>query len=897
MERRTELLQYTAVDREFFEPFARRDVDTADFIEPVRRIVPGTWTFHRSGIWMQCTPPGACLPTQGWKIHISSVASTARIVLAIAAATLVASGTAFKFAADSRMHAAVNGKRWPRGGSGKFITVYPRGVEDFRRVIEDLHEALSGYAGPYVLSDRRYRDSRVLYYRYGGIAGEHRTLADGRREWLLRRPDGAMEPDERKPHFHLPEWLRDPFPRDDDAKGIRGAHLAGGRYRIRRALTFSSAGGVYLGDDLDEGRPIVIKEARPYVGGGETATATLRKEFRLLRRLAPLHVAPLPVAHFQDWEHSYLVQEYIEGDTLRSWLARRYPWLKTRAGRKDVLAYLDDVVRVFTRMAQAVERVHAAGVSLGDLSFHNCIVMRDGDIRLIDMEAAVEDGLDMPLDVRTPGFASPRPRREEPVDTRAEDAYAFGSNLLAAMMPMNAMLPLDRDAALRFTRTMCRDMGYPMVFVETIDALLSSDPARRPSPTAAMATLREAVEALHRDDGPLPARPATHPGGMDPAGELFAFIDAMASVARPDRFVPAGPEVFESHPWGVAHGAAGVLHAYMRGGRRAPEGLLSYVLAGARSKRDRGSSLMYGDAGIAWVLLDAGEREVALTLLRAPLDEAIRARAGLYDGMAGWGLARLKAWYETGDHDFLDAAIDVGETLLHDAGYDRGGDGTLHWDSSRPQPVGLGHGASGVALFLLHLHVAAGANARFLRAAREALAFDIAQRRANPDGDPSWPKQVDGVTLYPYLRHGTAGVAAVAARFHAVTGEQRYLDMTKEMQRDLMRRHAISPGMAEGLAGIGEVLLDLAMLFPDGEEAYVAAARQVAGGIEPFLVRRAQGLAVPGTELLRLSCDLATGNAGVAAFFDRLRRGASASFMLDEHLPMVHVHRQVHAAA
>jgi hypothetical protein len=59
----------------------------------------------------------------------------------------------------------------------------------------------------------------------------------------------------------------------------------------------------------------------------------------------------------------------------------------------------------------------------------------------------------------------------------------------------------------------------------------------------------------------------------------------------------------------------------------------------------------------------------------------------------------------------------------------------------------------------------------------------------------------------------------------------------------------------------------------------------VARGIEPFLIQRDEGLAVPGTELLRISCDLATGGVGVASFFDRLQRGAPAAFMLDEHLP------------
>jgi hypothetical protein len=883
MERRTELLHYTATDREFFEPYGRREIDAGDFVEPLRRTVPAHWSMRRSGIWVHCMPPGLALPAQGWKIHISSVASTARIVLSIAAATLVASDVAFKFSADARIHDAVNAKRWPRSGSGKFMTVYPRDVAEFRRVIDDLYVALSGYSGPYILSDRRYRDSRVLYYRYGGIAGEHRVMADGRREWILRRPDGRAERDERKPHFHLPDWVRDPFVREETGSTTKEAHLAGGRYRIRRPLSFSSAGGVYLADDLDEGRIVVIKEARPFIGGGDSAVAMLRKEYRLLRRLAPLRIAPAPVAHFHDWEHSYLVEEYVQGDTLRHWLGRRYPWMKARATRADVAHFLDEVIAVFTDIAGNLERLHAAGVSMGDLSFHNCIVMADGSTRLIDLEAAIEEGLDRPMDIRTPGFASSTPRRDAFGDARAEDAYAFGANLVAAMMPMNAMLPLDRGAALRFSRLMCEDMGYPMAVAAVIQALLRADASKRPSPVDAMATLQASLAGLPRDMAAVPHSAAPSKEAADGAAALFAYIDGMARRARPDRFVPGGPEVFETHPWGVAHGAAGIMHAYLRGGRTPPPGLLAYLVGGCRESRDRGSSLMSGDAGIAWVLYDAGEHAEASTLLRLrPADERIRDVPGLHEGLAGWAFTRIKAWHETAEPAFLRDAVRAGDALL-EAGV--AGEGTMHWMHGAAQPFGLAHGAAGIALFFLHLHLASG-DERYSRAARGALQYDLAQSGLNPDGNASWPKGAGGTTVFPYLRHGTAGIVGVVARFFACTGDARYRDMVLDVERDLLRRHAISPGLFDGLAGIGETLLDLAALLPDRSSVYRAAAHQIAGGIEPFLVRRAEGLAVPGVELLRLSCDFATGNAGVGAFYDRLWRGAPASFMLDEHLPL-----------
>jgi len=889
MERAIELVNYTAVDREFFEPYGRRSVDEKDFIESLKRTIPANWTLHRSGIWMQCMPPSAKLPPQGWKIHVSSVPETARVVLMITAAALVARGTAFKFAADARMLAALNGKRWPRSGSGKFITVYPRDSDDFRRIIDDLHAILSGYVGPYVLTDRRYRDSGVLFYRYGGIQGESRMSAGGRPEWMLRRPDGGYEPDERLPRFRVPDWLRDPFlddARDASAPAAPAAGLRDGRFRIVRAVTFSSAGGVYIADDMESGKRVIIKEARPHIGGKVTAIAMLRKEFRLLRRMALLGTTPAPVAFFIEWEHAYLVEEYIEGTTLRAWLGSRYPWLKARPTRADSAAFLRAVHAVFSALAQALADVHALGISLGDFSFHNCMVDNSQRVRLIDLEAAVEHGLDVALDLRTPGFASPSPERSDLAAARAEDTYAFGANLFAAMTPVNALLPLDATAAARFAAQMCSDMGYPDALCHVIVSLLDSDPARRPSPTSAMASMGALLDALPDDGQPVALCTAPLPAVPDVADELFAYIGRRALDARPDRYVPAAAEVFESHPWGVAHGAAGVLHAFQRGGRTLPAGLLDYVLHGVRQSRDRGSSLMHGDAGVAWVLFDAGLTDVAASLLRdKPADAAIRRHAGLHDGLAGWGLGQLKAWHETAETGFLERAVQAADELLLTAA---SCDDMLHWEAGASIPVGLGHGAAGVALFLLHV-AGVTRDQRFSHAARQALAYDVAQRMSTPDGLATWPRVAGGGAYFPYLRQGTAGILAVAARFHVLTGDETYRDLVVSFDADIMRRHVIVPGLFHGLAGLGETLLDLAAFVPDRASVYTEAARSVAIGIQPFLLRRDGGLAVPGAELLRISCDLATGNAGVAAFHDRLHRGGQASFLLDEYMPALQV--------
>lgn len=889
-ERRTELLFYTAVDRDYFEPYGARPIDERDFVDLVRGLIPAKWRMRRNGIWMHCSASATPLPQQGWKIHISSAIPTGPIVLSIVAATLAVLDVSFKFAADARIHAAINGKRWSRGGSGKFITVYPKDTHAFRYVLDELRAVLAGYEGPYILSDRRCPDSGVVHYRFGGIRSDEGVSAGGQREHFLRDPQGGKEPDMRTAFVSLPAWVRDPFPQEATDTGPAN-QLGKGRYEVRSALAFSAAGGIYLALDRDTGRRVVIKEARPHIGGKQPATELLLKEYRLLRRLASLGVTPAPVEYFREWEHHYLVEEHIEGQTLRSWLGMRYPWLKTRATQGDVVRFLHDVCDVYRSLAIALEKIHAAGVSLGDFSFHNVMVDAAGAIRIIDLEAAVEDGLDAPSGIGTPGFSSPNSPRDDHKAACAEDCYAFGANLFAAITPINALLPLDPHAAMRFTRHVCEDMGYPAILVGAISALLDKEPARRPAPVAIMEHLGKSLTDLPAGDVLVPhlrraVLPATHA-----AGDLFRYIEAMATKARPDRYVPADPQVFERHPWGVAYGAAGILHAYQRGGRKAPDGLLDYLIDGIRNTRDRGSDLMHGDAGIAWVLFDAGEVDAAVQLLRgSSIDGPIREHHGIDDGMAGWGLARLNAWLRTRDEAFLDDAVKAGGALLLSGPCVKG---TRCWRADDDwRPVGLGQGAAGVALFLLHLSIATG-QSRFLDAAHEALAFDLDQHAFNVQGERTWRKVVGGAALLPYLRHGTAGILSVVARFFAMTGDSGYREYLLANEADLMRRHAVSPRLSDGLAGIGEALLDLATAMPERAAHYVSQAHRLAGGIEPFLIRRPEGLVVAGTESLRLSCDFATGNAGVAAFFDRLWSGGTASFMLDEQLPDMTERRRV----
>src|SRR5262249_28090107 len=151
---------YRLMDKDYYETFDPYVARKADFHDLVTANLPHGWKVQRKGIWYHCGHPDNTLPLQGWKIHVSATAANAVEVLArVSSILLRRKDTDFKFALDLSVLFLLNSKNWPRGGSGKFITIYPPNNLCFTEIIEEIYQATKDLRGPYVLSDHRYKDS------------------------------------------------------------------------------------------------------------------------------------------------------------------------------------------------------------------------------------------------------------------------------------------------------------------------------------------------------------------------------------------------------------------------------------------------------------------------------------------------------------------------------------------------------------------------------------------------------------------------------------------------------------------------------------------------------------------------------------------------------------------
>jgi serine/threonine protein kinase len=880
---------------------ARRYTPSPEHLNVFNELAPTTWRLHRRDISYLAEPPHLTRPDQGWKIHISARTDDTVPVLCRALPILLAAEVSFKFIADRRLTSQINGKLWPRGSSGKFITIYPADLSQFHALGNALAAALIDFAGPYVLSDKRWPGSKSVFYRYGGFRRNVKRHLDGTYNLTITAPEGRRVLDLRTPFWSLPEWVTDPFPAatetSDPAVGLNN-----GRFLVTGAISFSNRGGVYTGVDTLTGTDVVIKEARQHVEIGQRrveATQTLEKEHRLLDRLSDTGYFVRPIAFFREWEHAFLVQEYVAGDHLGRYSIGTHPLYSGRLSRESLVTYFRQMRRLWSDIAKAIAAAHERRIVLADLSFTNVLLTPDHKIRICDLEASFEEGRDAQVGLYTPGFIG-SDAFTSGVSGKLDDYHSLGAIMMGSIMLINGAVGFYPDARPRFLAELRADLDLPTPLLSLIDDLMDGHVARYHSVADAINRLPFESE----DQSFSRPRLASKPSAADLLGDrenlrgqardtvagIIRYIHAVADTSREDRLFPADLSVFETNPLSVAHGAAGVAYAVQTITKNVPGSYIDWISARPLSDETYPPGLYVGYSGVAWALRELGQTDRAVDLLRrAGRHELVWSGVDIMHGCAGYGMACLKFWMTGLGETFLTEAVHAGEIIMSTCKSDSRG---LFWlNSDGNVPIGYGYGGSGVALFLLYLHLATG-NASFLQGGRRALDFDLAAATRTDGIISGFPHVVaadarlsrERVSL-PYWNAGTAGVMTTLFRYCALDSDERLSACVRSISPDLIRKYTVFPQLFRGLAGLGNALLD-GWLFTK-ERDFLAAAWRVAEGVLLFRIDRPTGLSFPGEQSRRESTDYATGSSGVALFLNRLLLSDSAgagnfNFVLDE---------------
>ncbi|HEX8305307.1 MAG TPA: class III lanthionine synthetase LanKC [Jatrophihabitans sp.] len=904
------LLNYGNQHPRWFEPMSQYTPEP-ELLAIYRSQVPQGWRLTRRGLWFISHSPTEPLAQQGWKIHVSSTTESAPDVLSKSLAVLFDFHANFKFLLDRNCLARTSGKRWSRGSSGKFITVYPADDAEFTVIAKELAQVLAGAPGPFILSDRRVPGSSNVYYRYGGFKALNRLQPDGSNILMIADDQGMDSPDIRHPFYSKPAWATDPFDEPQPPPGL--PELNNGRYAITGALAYSNAGGVYRALDKTTGDSVVIKEARPNVLVGRrqfSAQDMLIKEFKILTKLAGTQRFAEPVELFTEWEHLFLVEQFIDGEQMSTRSIRSNPLINRNFDRAHLVGYYQEQQRHWLGLLDAIDGAHQRGVMLSDISFTNVLIDAAGQVVIIDLETAIRIGEDMPVGFHTPGVSNAAAQYGDADLT--SDFYSLGALMLGSVMLINNAVGYHPPSLDRFLDELALDLTLPPELPAVIRSLMRPVTSEVPDVTALRASIA-AIDFAGHDGWVQPTRislSATEQDGIATVEldwlvtQTTSQIRATADPHRSDRLFPTYLMAYETNAYSLSYGAAGVLHVLKEVDGAVPPQLLAWLLAAEWTNPELCPPGLYsGTAGIAWVLDRLGQQQAAQRALTAAMEHPLaHTDSGILYGTAGLGMACLRLATSGEDSVFaeraLSWAVQCGQQLAARAVHDERG---AHWlrehglppadGSPRPQPVGYGNGASGIALFLLYLSLATG-DEQWLTLGRQGLDHDLSWKFHLREDVVEFPPATHDPGLPPdvircYWDEGTAGIATTLLRYRAVADDGALRQAWQLMRPDLCRKYTVLPQLFHGLAGLGMALQDAAELI--GDESAGLEARRLARGLAMYAVPREDGVAWPSEQCYRESSDLATGAAGVALFLHRLRapstgRSSNQNFVLDELL-------------
>jgi class III lanthionine synthetase len=826
---------FTVADPDYYEPLEAGPRGAA--YQP--SAPPAGWIRHDRGVWTMWQPPDAALADQGWKVHVSSSLANTGRVLDTVSAICTRLGVAFKHIAAERFFLALHEKHGSRVSSGKFCAAYPPDLQTARELLVRLESALADLDGPYVLTDRRFGSSRCVSYRYGAFVGRHTVEHDGTKRFTMRGSDGTQVPDERRPMFLLPPGVLDPFapPVADAADGP--ARFGG--YTFDRVIQHSNAGGSYQARASD-GTRVFVKEARAhngYVLDGRDAKARLHAEHRVLRAIHAAHpgLCPAPVEFFDHWENSYLVTEFVGHDTLTTWTGQHMPLAQMRSAPADFADYYRRCLGVLDQLEHALAALHGLGYIFTDLNPNNIMIGDDDRVRLVDFEAAQPIGERL-APMAAPGYF-PReamdPAARDLLDPRYLDRYALSAIALAMLLPIHEVVQRSPEVLPHVRHNLT---GYAPVPEPLWERATRYQPRPRPGVLPAPADVAA---------DPLPHLRWLHE-------QTASRLERMAVTDNPRWIFPTTPQGLQTNTRCVAHGTAGVLHALDLAGRPVDPAIVARLRDESLALRDdTPPGLLFGSAGIAWVLARLGQPEAAAELLGTATASPLATRyATLGGGAAGIAITHLAFYRDTGDRRHLDAAW-----RLLDAVPD--GDGLLA--ALGPDGAsGLVHGRPGLALALYYLARVSGDPAPLSRG-RDLLREEL--RHGRPMGPAALgfrASEHDRRTL-PYLFTGSAGYAHVLTRYVTVSDDPDLADALDRCLRACEARNTVYAGLFQGLAGLTMIQGEAARLA--GRPHLTAATLGSAAALFQYAVADGTGVRFIGDGNMRFSADLWSGSAGV----------------------------------
>ena len=854
-DRMNELFPLSISNKLFYENYGEKEIN-GEFISIIKSKIDQGWSIKKNGIYFALFK-NKTLPYQGWKIHISSTLENAEEILDIVSSILIKNEVAFKFLLDKDTLKMTSQKSYNRAIYGKFITIYPENTEQFKKLLALLYGELKDYDGPYILSDKRYQNCKVIYYRYGGFLPSYEYDTEGNFIYYIFDGHGRKVEDKRLPYFKLVEGISDIFPSNDvtESKLLE-------KYDVSEAIQFSNTGGVYLGKNKKDHKLVVIKEARPHtllMGNGVDAIHVRKNEAKVMKIFEHTGYVPQIIDSFYDWEHFYIVVEYIQGQTLNEYVVINNPIPRIGSG-VQIKQYLKKIVEIFIEISKFVVILHDHQYILGDFSLDNVMLTDDFQIKFIDLEGCIRENSGMEDRIRTNGF-------HEQMDSRnsyESDIYALGCLLFSCILKKTNMIHLNKDSVSIFLNMLCKDYSIPKEFKHLILAMTHSSYDIRPSIYEVHHKLKDLLIILEKKE--IKRYKETYNTNIEVDTIQKKIKEGIEGVLASKH--KTSLNIFPSTPFlnsklNVSTGFAGIILGLNYLGLDILNDEFKELCLAISQNEPIG--LYVGTAGILWTLIEVGEVDCAEILFEKHIEFfKVKNDYSIYSGLSGIGLVCLKFFYVTKKDKYLDIAVSIADTIMK-------------WlKDDNLEYIGYKKGYSGISLFLLYVSLASG-NRTYLFKGREKLLEEFSyQVKYDNFHHIDYPAHKESRIASPYFLEGTSGVLSVLLRYYKVTKEKYLFDKSVELANSLNGKYAFSPTLYKGIAGIGNILIDCYYILKN--DKYKKMAFELAEGCLAHQIKYDKGILFPDLYISKLSTDFGYGTMGILMFLERLHRDNTFNF-------------------
>ncbi|MGX6603184.1 serine/threonine-protein kinase [Micromonosporaceae bacterium Da 78-11] len=274
----------------------------------------------------------------------------------------------------------------------------------------------------------------------------------------------------------------------------------GERYRLEVRLGAGGMGEVWRALDEVLDRPVAVKAMLPGVADDPDFVRRFLAEAKAMARVR--HSA---VASIHDYGRShdltYLVMEYVDGESLAQLLAR--------TGRLGP----DETMRLIAQAADGLQAVHDCGIVHRDIKPANLLIRRDGSLLITDFGIArTADASRLTASgaiLGTPSYLAPEQVLGQPATARS-DVYSLG---LTAYECLAGERPFVGDnpyaVALQRLQAAPRTIGVPLSapVLTVVERALAVEPADRWTSARAVADAARAAATGTSRPIPAPAAP------------------------------------------------------------------------------------------------------------------------------------------------------------------------------------------------------------------------------------------------------------------------------------------------------------------------------------------------------------------------------------------------------